>query len=159
MIKSIGMLIMGAGAGLLSAAGVFTVLLAIGLVPRFAGKTHTAKYILLYEEMIVLGAITGCIVSIFPSYCQFAGVLQDAFPQAQVLWQWAGVLGQVVVGTFSGIFVGSLALAIAEMLDSIPIFARRVSLRHGIGIVILSMAIGKICGSLLYLLDGKFEAK
>lgn len=50
----------------------------------------------------------------------------------------------------SGMFIGCLALAIAEMLDSIPIFARRISFRHGLGWAILGMAAGKLCGSLLY---------
>ncbi|MFQ9479331.1 stage V sporulation protein AB [Waltera sp.] len=36
------------------------------------------------------------------------------------------------------------------MLDSIPIFARRISFRHGLGGAILGMAAGKICGSLFY---------
>ncbi|MDY3657348.1 MAG: stage V sporulation protein AB [Lachnospiraceae bacterium] len=36
------------------------------------------------------------------------------------------------------------------MLDSIPIFARRISFRHGLGWAILGMAAGKLCGSLLY---------
>ena len=39
---------------------------------------------------------------------------------------------------------------LSEMLDSIPIFARRVSLRHGTGIVILSIAIGKLVGAIIY---------
>ncbi len=46
------------------------------------------------------------------------------------------------------------ALAIAEMLDSIPIFARRMKFRHGVGIVILCMAIGKTIGSLIYFING-----
>lgn len=53
-------------------------------------------------------------------------------------------------GLFAGMFIGCLALAIAEMLDSIPIFARRISFRHGLGGAILGMAAGKICGSLFY---------
>ena len=53
-------------------------------------------------------------------------------------------------GLFCGMFVGCLALAIAEMLDSIPIFTRRISFRHGIGLVVLSMAAAKLCGSLFY---------
>ena len=34
------------GFGLLSSGGVFTVFVTVGLVPRFADKTHTAKYII-----------------------------------------------------------------------------------------------------------------
>ena len=61
-----------------------------------------------------------------------------------------GGRAQAVFGLFSGMFIGCLALAIAEMLDSIPIFARRISFRHGLGWAILGMAAGKLCGSLLY---------
>ncbi len=42
--------IAGLGAGILVSAGVFTVLLSVGLVPRFAGKTHTGEKIFLYED-------------------------------------------------------------------------------------------------------------
>ena len=42
--------VVGLGAGILVSAGVFTVLLSVGLVPRFAGKTHTGEKIFLYEE-------------------------------------------------------------------------------------------------------------
>lgn len=56
----------------------------------------------------------------------------------------------VAIGIFSGIFVGCLALALAEMIDSIPIFARRMGFRHGIGVAVISTALGKLCGSVLY---------
>ena len=39
------------------ASGVFTVLLAIGLTPRFAGKTGTADKILFYENSIIAGTV------------------------------------------------------------------------------------------------------
>ncbi len=51
-------------------------------------------------------------------------------------------------------FVGCLALAIAEMLNSIPIFARRASYRHGLGIAVLAVAAGKLLGSLYYFWQG-----
>ena len=67
--------------------------------------------------------------------------------------------GEVFLGTaglFMGMFVGCLALAIAEMLNSIPIFARRVSYRHGLGIAVLAVALGKLAGSLYYFWRGEF---
>ena len=45
-------------------------------------------------------------------------------------------------------------LSIAEMLDAIPIFTRRLKIKWGIGVVILLMAMGKIIGSLLYFMKG-----
>ena len=151
-MKTLFMILAGASYGLLSSAGVFTVLVAVGLVPRFAGKTHTAKKVVLYEEMVIFGTLTGCILSVFARYCQFGAWLQNRYPEELELWLGIGVFWQAVYGLFAGMFIGCLALAIAEMLDSIPIMTRRISFRHGIGLTVLGMAIGKLCGSLFYFL-------
>lgn len=149
-MRSLFLIVWGGSFGLLTSAGVFTVLVAVGLVPRFAGMTHTAGKVFLYEEMVIFGAILGGIASIFPEYFQPAVFLRQSFGQVVWLWEALGLLGQAAFGIFGGMFVGCLALAIAEMLDSIPIFARRVSFRHGLGMAVLGMAIGKLCGSLGY---------
>lgn len=135
----------GFSAGVLVSAGVFTVLLAVGLVPRFAGKTHTASRIFLYEEMVVLGTLAGNVVSVFERSFAFG------------IWEKMGTLFLAVFGLFSGIFVGCLALAIAEMLDSIPIFTRRIGFRHGLGFLVLATALGKVVGSFLYFLQGYYR--
>lgn len=140
----------GAAYGILSAAGVFTVFVAVGLVPRFAGRTHTAGKILLYEEMVIFGTLAGSFLSIFSRCSQFGAWWQQHFPGQERALFWTGSFIQLIFGLFSGMFVGCLALAIAEMLDSIPIFTRRISFRHGIGLAVVSMAAGKLCGSLLY---------
>ena len=133
LIRQLLLIVTGASYGLLSAAGVFTVLVAVGLIPRFAGKTHTARYVLLYEEMVIFGTLVGCFVTIFPEYSQWGNYLREHFPEQMRLWTAAGIGAQAVFGLFAGMFIGCLALAIAEMLDSIPIFARRISFRHGRG--------------------------
>ena len=140
----------GAAYGILSAAGVFTVFVAVGLVPRFAGRTHTAGKILLYEEMVIFGTLAGSFLSIFSRCSQFGAWWQQHFPGQEEALLRAGGAIQLIFGLFSGMFVGCLALAIAEMLDSIPSFTRRISFRHGIGLAVVSMAAGKLCGSLLY---------
>ncbi|MBQ8232010.1 MAG: stage V sporulation protein AB [Lachnospiraceae bacterium] len=150
MFKYLLLILMGVSYGALASAGVFTVLIAVGLIPRFAGKTHTNRYVFLYEEMVVFGTITGSFLTVFGEYSQVAAFLQERMPQYDRLWVGLGNVVMILFGLFCGMFVGCLALAIAEMLDSIPIFSRRVSLRHGIGLVILSMAIGKLVGSICY---------
>lgn len=150
ILKYLFLIILGGSFGSLAAAGVFTVLVAVGLVPRFAGKTHTGKKVLLYEETVIFGTITGALLSLFPEYFQFAAFWQQRFPGQMQLWNGIGTALEGIFGLFSGMFIGCLALAIAEMLDSIPILARRISFRHGMGLAILSMAIGKLCGSLVY---------
>ena len=165
IFDNIFMAVVGAAAGFGVSGGVFTTLIAIGLVPRFAGKTHTADHIFLYEEMVVCGTLFGGLVTVFFPFIRLHEWLGDsltrsgAFYEGLSVGRWYPVLGTfvlVVFGLFAGIFVGCLALAIAEMLDSIPIFARRSGFRQGIGIAILCMAVGKTVGSLIYFIKEIF---
>ncbi len=150
IFRGLFLCVVGISYGLLAAAGVFTVLVAVGLVPRFAGKTHTARKVLLYEELVIFGTLTGSYFSVFSRYGQTAAFFQSRFPGLMGLWLGLGQVFQGIFGLFSGMFIGCLALAIAEMLDSIPIFTRRISFRHGLGLAVLSMAAGKLAGSLFY---------
>lgn len=146
-INQIEMSVLGFSSGLMVAGGVFTVLFIVGLVPRFAGKTDTARCEVLYEEFIIAGSIFGCLASVF----RFPYAIGRALQQLPaILYQIITVGGLSITGIFSGMFVGCLALAMAEMLDSIPIFARRIQFRHGLGVIVWAIALGKMCGSLLY---------
>lgn len=156
-IRFLLLILFGFNFGLMAAAGVFTVLVAIGLIPRFAGRTHTADKILLYEDMVIFGTLSGCIVSVFSRYLNIGAFLQNNFSNLHWLWNGGGKFLLIIFGLFSGTFIGCLALAIAEMLDSIPIFARRISFRHGIGIAILSVAAGKLFGSFFYFITQLHE--
>ena len=149
-MRLVFMIAFGVSFGLLAAAGVFTVLAAVGLVPRFAGRTHTAKKVFLFENMVVGGTIFGGMVSLFPQWFQFGEFWQVRFHQALLPGYFAGIFGQIVYGLFAGMFVGCLALAIAEMLDSIPIFTRRISFRHGLSLAVTGIALGKLVGALCY---------
>ena len=146
--------VIGVSAGLIVSAGVFTVLISVGLIPRFAGKMHVAKKVFVLEEMVeVHGTLTGSFFSVFGEWGRIGRFVRAhaLFGAAtEGVWNITGTLIQIVLGLFAGIFVGCLALAIAEMLDSIPIFARRIGFRHGLGIAILAVALGKLLGSVIY---------
>ena len=64
-LRQIFLTVLGLCSGLLVSGGVFTVLLSVGLVPRFAGKTHTGRFIFLYEEAVVAGTLVGGLLSVF----------------------------------------------------------------------------------------------
>lgn len=136
------------GFGLLSSGGVFTVFVTVGLVPRFAQKTHTANKIIWYENCIVMGTIVGCLSSVYAPFWQ-KWIGEAALAQIPVWEFWSGLL-LTVFGIFAGMFVGCFAIAIAEMLNSIPIFVRRIKLGKGIGAVMLFLALGKTIGALFY---------
>lgn len=149
--------ICGMSFGLLSSAGVFTLLASVGLIPRFAGKMHVAKKVFVLEEAVVFGTLFGGFFSVFSRYGEigkFVLARQIFGTQTITVWRIIGNGFLILWGFFAGIFVGCLALAIAEMLNSIPIFARRVGFRHGLGLAIAAAAFGKLIGSLLYFSKG-----
>ena len=149
--------VVGLGAGILVSAGVFTVLLSVGLVPRFAGKTHTGEKIFLYEEMVVFGTLVGCLASVFPGAVIFGREWLQKRLEAGAAFEWLALTVEALTGLILAaepkriVYVScNPALAIAEMLDSIPILTRRIGFRHGLGLMVLSIAMGKAVGSLLY---------
>ncbi len=151
------MSIIGFSGGILVSGGVFTVLLAVGLVPRFAGKTHTGSRILFYEEAVVFGTLFGNLLSAW-EYPVSPGswIVENRLLGMETagIWQGIGIGILLVSGLFAGIFVGCLAMAITEMLDTIPIFSRRIRFRKGLGTVLIVTAVGKLAGSLYYFLGG-----
>lgn len=153
-LRQILLAVIGVSAGLIVSAGVFTVLISVGLIPRFAGKMHVARKIFVLEEMVVFGTLAGGFFSIFNDW----GMIGEWVRRQQLFgpgatdgtWDLIATAFLILFGLFAGIFVGCLALAIAEMLNTIPVFARRIGFRHGLGIAILAVALGKLLGSLLY---------
>lgn len=158
-LKQVFLGVCGMSFGLLASAGVFTVLVSVGLIPRFAGKMHVAKKVFVLEEAVVFGTLTGGFFSLYSKYCEigkFVLARQIFGTETVRIWHFAGSVFLCLGGLFAGMFVGCLALAIAEMLDSIPIFSRRVGFRHGMGLAIMAVALGKLIGSLVYFSQGIF---
>lgn len=157
-LKNLFLALLGLSFGFTVSGGVFTVLITVGLIPRFAGKMHIAKKVFILEEMVVIGAIAGNLCSVYADHCGIGNwvLSRQLFGRENTAAVWSIIAAIIIIlfGLFSGIFVGSLALAIAEMLNSIPIFARRIGFRHGLGLAVLAMTIGKLIGSLIYFLQG-----
>lgn len=126
----------GLSSGILVAGGLFGFIVSLGVVSDFADRTHTGKHILLYESIVALGGIFG---NLFYLY-------EISMPQ------FSFVVG--IFGLFSGIFVGAWAMALAETLNVFPIFVRRIKLVRIIPYIILSIAIGRGIGSLIYFFFG-----
>lgn len=158
-LKQLLMAACGLSFGLLSSAGVFTVLASVGLIPRFTGKMHLAGKTFTLENAVVLGTIAGGLASVYEEGLGALGLEGQELGGAWLLLKGAGVLFLIAFGFFAGIFIGCLAFAIAEMLDSIPIFARRTGFRHGLGAAVTAAAFGKLLGSLLYFAKGIFETQ
>lgn len=142
----------GLASGAVISGGVFAFISMIGVIPRLMYRSGTASSSRLYENMVVLGGTVGNIVYLF------ADDMQKVFlraGQVQVMESAGGMfllgcLLQILYGIGAGIFVGSLAMALAEGLRVIPIMIGRVRLEAGLPYVLLSIALGKMAGALYY---------
>lgn len=135
VIKLILLSIIGLSAGGAISAGVFSFVTSLGVIPRIASNIHSGKYIKLYENIVIIGGIAGGIIYIFEIKLSL------------------GMIGAVLYGLTTGVFVGSLAVALAELLNSMTVFARRIHLTYATRAVIYSLAMGKLTGSLIFFLN------
>ena len=51
-LKQILLVIIGLSGGYIVAGGIFALITSVGLMARLAGKTHTGKYVKIYESCI-----------------------------------------------------------------------------------------------------------
>ena len=128
--------IIGLGGGILVAGGLFAFLATVGVVTRLAAGTKTAKDVMLYEDMALLGGAVGNIVYVY-------GI---GLP--------TGMVGFVLYGLSSGIFTGCLAAALAEVVNMLPVLSERLDMKKGMAMVMVAFAIGKLAGAWVHLIGG-----
>lgn len=136
-INHVFMGFLGLAFGLSVASGSFAIAVKLGIIPQMASKSGTAKRIITYENATILGGIAGNIISVFT---------QIRFP--------AGHVFLALFGISAGIFVGCMAVALAEIINAYPILYRRVKLKMGLEWMVATIAVGKMCGCLFYFMNG-----
>ena len=117
--------IVGLSGGFVIAGGVIALMVGLGI-------THTAKHVKGYETAILAGAIFGNLLTVH----------QIRIP--------LGIFGLVLMGVLFGIFVGGWILALAEIVNIFPIFARRIGITKGYSLIVIAIAVGKTAGSLYH---------
>ena len=123
---------LGLGAGFVVSGGVVAFISIIGVIPLIAYRSKTMHAMMWYENAIILGSILGSIFSMW----------HFRLPNIPIL---------IVILLFAfGMFIGALIIALAEVLDVLPIINRRIRLRKGITLIVFSLALGKLAGSLCY---------
>ena len=132
-IKYILLFFIGAAGGGLIAAGLFAFITMVGVVTRLATRTKTANHIMLFEDTVILGAFIGNILYVYHFSLPIGGI------------------GLILFGFFSGVYVGCLAVALAEVINAIPVFARRTKIQMGMPYIVCSMAFAKAVGSFIQL--------
>lgn len=124
--------VIGLSGGVAVAAGLFSFIVELGVVADFADRTHTGEQIMFYEDCVALGGIVGNLIYVF----------RIGLP--------LGTPFLAVTGLFAGIFVGCWAMALAEILNVFPVFMRRLKIVRYISAFVISMALGKGLGMLVF---------
>jgi stage V sporulation protein AB len=133
-------ILIGLGSGIVISGAVFAFITIVGVVPRLSQRTNTVNCIKIYEEAIILGGVVGVLTL-------YTNISLNI-----------GYLGAIIFALSVGIFYGCLAVSLAETLDVIPILSRRLDVKNGIKFFILSLAVGKLIGSLVYyFIDGFYK--
>lgn len=131
LLKIFFLILLGFGSGIVISGGIYAFIAVIGVVPRMAQKTKTEKHIMIYEDSILAGGLFGAMKMILPFRIP------------------VGVVPLGLFGLFTGVFVGCVAVSIAEVIDVIPILSRRAKLKSGLALLMVVLAIGKLLGCLL----------
>lgn len=142
LLKSLFLILVGISSGLGVAAGTFAFLFIIRIIPRMIQKAGLEHKIIYLENMIFRGVLFGTILTLFSW-------------KKKWLFEILGKTLLTIFGMSAGIFVGCLAVALAEILDTFPIFFRRLNIKDEFGETLLFvMAIGKMLGSLFFFFAG-----
>ncbi|QWU14692.1 stage V sporulation protein AB [Paenibacillus sophorae] len=123
-------LILGIAGGIAVGGGVIALFVVLDMIPRLAQLTKSYDKVHWYEGAMVSGSLLGTVSD---------------------FWNWqiaAGPVAEAAVGLFGGIFVGMLAAALTEVLNVLPILAKRLHMTSHLFGLLMAMVFGKVAGSL-----------
>ncbi len=112
--------------------GLVALLTVLGIVPRLMQITRTKRYIHLYQSGIVGGTVFWSWIALNYYVIQFPSWIT-------AIW-----------GLFAGLFVGMLAAALTEVLNVLPILAKRLQMAEKMVWFLMAMVLGKVLGSLFH---------
>lgn len=137
MIRYILLIISGLSAGFLTAAAYVAFIAMLGIFPKIAAKTKTANQCMLYENCLVFGILLSTLLQFCVTY-HSAGI-----PEATRFPTLPGIITLCTIGLFGGIYIGFLIGGLSEILNVVPVYARKANIKKRIGLIILFLALGK----------------
>ena len=136
-LKYVLLIVSGLSAGFATAAAFVAFITLLGIFSKYAAKTRTAGECITYENFLIFGILTSTLVQFFLSY-DTMGVDTPAIPA-----HWLGIAILIAVGLFGGIYTGFLIGGLSEVVNSIPIYAKKTHIATKLPYVIYSLALGK----------------
>lgn len=125
-------IVTGLAGGLATGTAVASFITLLDIVPRLSQLTNSYQYISFYEKIITMGVVVTTILS-------FLGLNINI-----------SKLVIVPIGLLSGVFIGLIAAALAEVVNVLPVLKRRLKLSVYLKYTLIAIALGKTFGSLFY---------
>lgn len=123
--------VLGLAGGLAVGSGLVALLIVLDLIPRLAQIANAYRLSIWFETAVICGSL----------YWTFADFMDWQLP-----YSWVPLLS--VAGLLDGIFVGMLAAALTEVMNVLPILAKRMNLSNYMVALVMAMVLGKTLGSL-----------
>ncbi|AJS57987.1 stage V sporulation protein AB [Paenibacillus sp. IHBB 10380] len=123
-------ILLGIAGGIAVGSGVIAFILVLDIVPRLAQLTTSYNKVHWYEGALITGSLFGTISD---------------------FWHWEGSFNPIIsliIGAMHGIFIGLLAAALTEVLNVLPILAKRLWMKNYLFGLLMAMVLGKVVGSL-----------
>ncbi len=131
-ISSFLYLFMSFSTGAIISSAIYAFLTVIGLIPRLILKTKTDKYIVFYENVIILSGVLSALT--------YTLHLQFSIP---IIFVW-------YILFCLGIFTGSLAVCLAEVMDILPIIVRKFGMANDTKLLMVLIGVGKGLGAFIF---------
>ncbi|MEH6945236.1 stage V sporulation protein AB [Bacillus sp. JJ722] len=138
ILQIISILFVGFAGGLAVGSGFVAFLTVLGVIPRITQLTKTESKIHYYELSVIAGVVVG------------------GWASLNYITLHVPVIIMGFIGILNGVFNGMLAAALTEVLNVLPILAKRIGFHEKIIYLLMAIVLGKICGSLfqwIYFID------
>lgn len=125
------LIFLGIAGGIAVGSGMVAFLVVLNIIPRLAQISRTYHLIRWFEGAVIAGSLFFTLTDFFEWSFTF-------YPMAAALF-----------GLFAGGFVGMLAGALTEVINVLPILAKRIGMGSYMIWFLMAMIFGKVLGSLL----------
>ncbi|MGM0880527.1 MAG: stage V sporulation protein AB [Bacillota bacterium] len=130
-LENVFVAMLGLAGGLAVGSGLVALLIVLDLIPRLAQIANAYRMSIWFETAVICG-------SLFWTFTDFMD-WKFAFPPGVFL---------SAAGLFDGMFIGMLAAALTEVMNVLPILAKRMNLSDFMIALVMAMVFGKTLGSL-----------
>ncbi|MGC5324483.1 stage V sporulation protein AB [Brevibacillus sp. SYSU BS000544] len=124
-------ILIGVAGGFAVGSGLVAFITVLDIIPRLAQLTNSQTFVRSYEWALVLGALFFTLIDFFEIVLQL--------PVAILIF----------IGLLAGVFIGTLAAGLTEVLNVFPILAKRLEMERYILFFLMAMVFGKVIGCII----------